>query len=280
MVNDISNYMDFVRRYNKIINDDLAQLNPHLDEAYQRSVTELREHFISRIRSSLAAAKQTIDALNRTLHNHPFGTEEERFEFITSKSKDSLLGGVYHIAMETNQDTVTDNLFVETLDSSSQAIMEKVFDILSKPEDDPDTRDLRKEITDYRSYLHYDIRIKVHDQNDRLYSQNYDAKSGGETQTPFYALIAGAFQSILADNEKNGRSPTGLVLFDEAFNNMDGGRIKQMLEFYKELNVQLIISVPSSRLSYISPYVSNITCLAKDEYAIAVYQARSSGDAC
>ena len=112
-----------------------------------------------------------------------------------------------------------------------------------------------------------------------MYSGNYDAKSGGETQTPFYALIAGAFQSILADSEKNGRSPTGLVLFDEAFNNMDGGRIKQMLEFYKELNVQLIISVPSSRLSYISPYVSNIICLAKDEYAIAVYQARSSSDA-
>ena len=60
---------------------------------------------------------------------------------------------------------------------------------------------------------------------------------------------------------------------------MDGERIKQMLEFYKELNVQLIISVPSSRLSYISPYVSNIISLAKDGYAIAIYQARSSGDA-
>lgn len=279
MVNDISNYMEFVRRYNKIQNDNLAKLQPDLEEAYQRSVTELREHFVSRIRNSLTATMQTIDALNRTLRRHPFGTEGEIFEFITSRSKDNLLGRVYHIAMETNQDTVTDNLFVETMDETSKDTMEKVFDILSKPEDDHDTGDLRKQITDYRSYLDYDIRIRVNDGNDRLYSGNYDAKSGGETQTPFYALIAGAFQSILADSEKNGRSPTGLVLFDEAFNNMDGGRIKQMLEFYKELNVQLIISVPSSRLSYISPYVSNIICLAKDEYAIAVYQARSSSDA-
>lgn len=279
MVNDISNYMEFVRRYNKIQNDNLAKLQPDLEEAYQRSVTELREHFVSRIRNSLTATMQTIDALNRTLRRHPFGTEGEIFEFITSRSKNPLLGSVYHIAMETNQDTVTDNLFVETMDAASQETMKKVFEILSKPEDDPNTGDLRKEITDYRSYLDYDIRIRVNDGNDRLYSGNYDAKSGGETQTPFYALIAGAFQSILADSEKNGRSPTGLVLFDEAFNNMDGGRIKQMLEFYKELNVQLIISVPSSRLSYISPYVSNIICLAKDEYAIAVYQARSSSDA-
>ena len=279
MIPDITNYMDFVRRYNKIVNDNLAKLQPDLDEAYQRSVSELREHFISRIRRSLNNAKETKDALNRTLRHHPFGIEEEVFEFITKKNTDPLLGGVYHIAMETNQDTVTDNLFVESMDSESQAIMDRIFEVLAKPEDDPEVEDLRREITDYRSYLNYDIRIKVSDGNDRLYSENFGAKSGGETQTPFYALIAGAFQSILSDSEKNGRSPTGLVLFDEAFNNMDGGRIKQMLEFYKELNVQLIISVPSSRLSYISPYASRIISLAKEDYMIGVYETRSQADA-
>ena len=279
MIPNIANYMDFVRRYNKIVNDNLAKLQPDLDEAYQRSVSELREHFISRIRKSLNSAKETIDALNRTLRHHPFGIEEEVFEFITKKSTDSLLGGVYHIAMETNQDTVIDNLFVESMDSESQAIMDQVFEVLARPEDDPETADLRRKITDYRSYLNYDIRIKVSDGNNRLYSENFGAKSGGETQTPFYALIAGAFQSILADNEKNGRSPTDLVLFDEAFNNMDGGRIKQMLEFYKELKVQLIISVPSSRLSYISPYASRIIRLAKEDYLIGVFETRSEADA-
>lgn len=279
MIPDIENYMDFVRRYNKIVTDNLAKLQPDLNDAYQRSVSELREHFISRIRSSLNAAEETIDALNRTLRRHPFGIEEEKFEFITKRSTDPLLGGVYHIAMETNQDTVTDNLFVESMDSESQAIMDRVFAILARPEDDPEIAELRRSITDYRSYLNYDIRIKVRDGNDRLYSENFGAKSGGETQTPFYALIAGAFQSILADSEKNGRSPTGLVLFDEAFNNMDGGRIKQMLEFYKELNVQLIISVPSSRLSYISPYASRIISLAKEDYVIGVFETRSEADA-
>lgn len=279
MIPNIANYMDFVRRYNKIVNDNLAKLQPDLDEAYQRSVSELREHFISRIRKSLNSAKETIDALNRTLRHHPFGIEEEVFEFITKKSTDSLLGGVYHIAMETNQDTVIDNLFVESMDSESQAIMDQVFEVLARPEDDPEIADLRRKITDYRSYLNYDIRIKVSDGNNRLYSENFGAKSGGETQTPFYALIAGAFQSILADSEKNGRSPTDLVLFDEAFNNMDGGRIKQMLEFYKDLKVQLIISVPSSRLSYISPYASRIISLAKEDYLIGVFETRSEADA-
>ena len=60
---------------------------------------------------------------------------------------------------------------------------------------------------------------------------------------------------------------------------MDGGRIKQMLEFYKDLKVQLIISVPSSRLSYISPYASRIISLAKEDYRIGVFETRSEADA-
>ena len=80
------------------------------------------------------------------------------------------------------------------------------------------------------------------------------------------------FQSILSKNERDLKSPTNLVVFDEAFNNMDGERIRQMLEFYKELNIQLIISVPSSRFSYISPHADNIISLAKSGYSVAVFQ--------
>ena len=108
-----------------------------------------------------------------------------------------------------------------------------------------------------------------------FYSKNQDSKSGGETQTPFYALIAGAFQSVVSLPEKNKLSPCSLVVFDEAFNNMDGERIKQMLEFYKELNIQLIISVPSSRFGYISPYADNIISLAKVDNSVAVFETIS-----
>ncbi len=63
------------------------------------------------------------------------------------------------------------------------------------------------------------------------------------------------------------------MVFDEAFNNMDGERIKQMLEFYRELSIQLIISVPSSRFGYISPYADNIISLAKVDNNVAVFQS-------
>ena len=273
MVNDISTYMLYVQRYNKIVDDDLAKLNPELDAARIRSEEELREHFISRIRASLESARKDINSLNSALRKHPFGSDLEIFEFVGNKSKDKLLGSIYRIAMETSQDTVDNSLFAESLDPQSRDAMEQVFKILSTNEDDPEYRDIRNEIVDYRNYLNYDIRIDINNgENVLLYSKNQDSKSGGETQTPFYALIAGAFQSILSKNERDLKSPTNLVVFDEAFNNMDGERIRQMLEFYKELNIQLIISVPSSRFSYISPHADNIISLAKSGYSVAVFQ--------
>ena len=271
---EIDNYLSFVKRYNKIVNDELAKLGPDVEKAREKSVQELREHFISKIRNAITNARIDINELNRVLKKHPFGTDNEIFEFYMQKSKDPLLSGVYRIAMDTNQDTVENNVLTEDLDEISQETMKKVFEVLSTNEDDNDFKKLRKELLDYRNYLNYDIKININNSEDTLfYSKNQDSKSGGETQTPFYALIAGAFQSVVSVPEKNKYSPCSLVVFDEAFNNMDGERIKQMLEFYRELSIQLIISVPSSRFGYISPYADNIISLAKVDNNVAVFQS-------
>ena len=271
---EIDNYLSFVKRYNKIVNDELAKLGPEVEKAREKSVQELREHFISKIRNAITSAKIDINELNRVLKKHPFGTDNEVFEFYMQKSKDPLLSGVYRIAMDTNQDTVENNILTEDLDEISQETMKKVFEVLSTNEDDNDFKKLRKELLDYRNYLNYDIKININNSEDTLfYSKNQDSKSGGETQTPFYALIAGAFQSVVSVPEKNKYSPCSLVVFDEAFNNMDGERIKQMLEFYRELSIQLIISVPSSRFGYISPYADNIISLAKVDNNVAIFQS-------
>lgn len=271
---EMDNYISFVQRYNKIVNDDLAKLRPEVDNAKEKSELELNEHFISKIRHAIENARKDIKALNDVLKRHPFGTDNERFEFYASKKKDKFLSGVYHIAMETNQDTVENNLFTEELDSTSKETMSQVFKVLSTNDDDNEFKCLRRDILDYRSYLNYDIKININNSDDALlYSKNQDSKSGGETQTPFYALIAAAFQSVVSQPERNKQSPCSLVVFDEAFNNMDGERIKQMLEFYKELNIQLIISVPSSRFGYISPYADNIISLAKVGNNVAVFES-------
>ena len=92
-------------------------------------------------------------------------------------------------------------------------------------------------------------------------------KSGGETQVPFYILIAASFQQLLTRNE---RIDSGcIVLFDEAFNNMDESRIDAMMKFYSSLSIQLVIAVPPQRVSNIINYVNTSLIIVKeDDYAI------------
>lgn len=270
--NDIDNYKEFVKRYNKIIDDDLAKLNPELEEAWDRSKEELQSGFISKMRKSLKDAKADIDNLNRSLKLNPFGNGEI-YTFEAKRTNDELLRKIYHIAMETNQDDSSSlTLFTKEFDDDSQAALNEVLELLARPEDDPEYKERREEVLDYRKYMTYDVKITMQDGNTMSYGKNEDSKSGGETQTPFYALIAGAFQSLIAVPERTGRSPCCIVAFDEAFNNMDGERIRQMLEFYRELRIQLIISIPSSRFSYIAPYADNLICLSRDGDTVALYR--------
>ncbi len=54
-----------------------------------------------------------------------------------------------------------------------------------------------------------------------------------------------------------------VVLFDEAFNNMDEARIKAMMKFYNNLNIQIIVFVPPNRLSTILPYVQTAVSVTR-----------------
>lgn len=274
MIVDIKNYQEYVKKYSKIKNDELAKLEPELKDSEEKTFQALKEQFLNSLRMNLQRAQSEISLLNRTLKKHPFGSNKEIFVFKANKSSDPLLGEVYRIAMETNQSVAVDNLFTESLDNRSLSTLEDVFKILTSDEDDPKMALRRREIIDYRNYFNYEIEIHINnDENILYYSKNSNSKSGGETQTPFYALIAGAFEMKISEAERSGRSPITLILFDEAFNNMDGERIKQMLEFYNELNIQIMISVPSSRFSYISPFADGIISLAKSGDEVGIYQS-------
>jgi hypothetical protein len=83
------------------------------------------------------------------------------------------------------------------------------------------------------------------------------AKSGGESQTPYYGAIAASFYHFYkARHETTVR----LVIFDEAFNRMDDERIGKILSFYDNLNLQIITSVPPEKIEAIAPLHGQNQC--------------------
>lgn len=89
-----------------------------------------------------------------------------------------------------------------------------------------------------------------------------DKQSGGESQVPFYILIAAAFEETM-EKRKSEDEKLCIVLFDEAFSNMDGQRVEEMLKFFNELNIQVIISVPG-KYDSIVPYVDTTLIVTRE----------------
>lgn len=139
--------------------------------------------------------------------------------------------------------------------------MNELFNQIALLGEDETGESILQRYTDYREYLDYDIKI-THDNGDITYFSKVNRKkSGGETQTPFYVVIASSFEQLIKNrpNEDSGC----IVLFDEAFNNMDETRIQEMMKFYNELNVQIIVAVSPARSSTIMPYVDTTLMVIK-----------------
>ena len=63
----------------------------------------------------------------------------------------------------------------------------------------------------------------------------------------------------------------GLVILDEAFNNMDEQRIEAMIKYFKTLEVQFLIVVPTQRAAMIIKYMdTNIPLIKHNNLAIAL----------
>ena len=74
----------------------------------------------------------------------------------------------------------------------------------------------------------------------------------GPIDLPFFVLV----MLLLA---------IGLVMLDEAFNNMDDERIGGVLEFLRRLPLQILIAAPPDKIQYISPFVEETLLVMTDE---------------
>ncbi|MGL5041982.1 MAG: ATP-binding protein [Culicoidibacterales bacterium] len=243
-------------------------------DAQLKCEQSFQEAFISQLRVKIKMAKNNLKQLNENLKTKMFGTDNERYEFVFGPSKSISHREYYDIVMS-GQDHYQDNLFISTLSEQNRKIMNDLFETLSSVDDDSQNEKILEKYLDYRYYMAYDIKI-TNDKNQVTYfSKVNKEKSGGETQTPFYVIIAASFEQLL---KNNGVEDSGcVVLFDEAFNNMDESRIDAMMRFYHELNIQVVIAVPPSRIQTITPYVDTVLTLVKNNNQVYLKEFIKNG---
>lgn len=251
----------FYQEYNDVVMRDLSQFEEKLEFVKQQASFAFQNSYIAEIRRHIRDEKDNINKLNKILAVRPFGPDDEIYQFKIEKSCDKNFGDYYDIFMS-DEDYDAKDLFTSQLSEKHLKLMQDLFALLTQNTQSDKQEKIIRDYTDYRKFMSYDIKITNKRNEVSYFSKITGGQSGGEKQTPFYVIIAASFDQII-HNRYGQTSPGCVVMFDEAFNNMDGSRISSLLQYFSELDMQPLIAVPSKNAHSIIPYVNTAIALIK-----------------
>lgn len=260
LTDEIECVNDYIIEYNKIHDTGLAIKEAQADEAFKNAQLAFQENFISKIRDKILYVERELKRINDNLKRHPFGRDMETYEFVKKPSGDQEMREYARIIMS-GKDIDQKDLFTETLNARDREIMQGLFDRLAAIHNESKVEKDSDKYLDYRQYYQYDIKIKNKNQEELYFSKISKERSSGEMQTPFYVIMGSCFDELVKRDERV--SSACVVALDEAFNNMDEPRIITLMNYYKNLNIQLLIVVPTNRSYVLVPYVDSAVSIIK-----------------
>ena len=249
-------FPEFNAEYDKLKNSKLLEYEDQVRSARDKAEQEFREQFLARLQENIKQAQSEFRNLNRALTDIQFSNE--RYEFRHEPRKH--LKKFYDMIMDDFNILGGESLFSSSFNEAHREAIDELFEKLAL--NDENSAKTLEEYTDYRTYMDYDIRITLDDGSYMLYSKVSREKSGGETQTPFYITIAASFMQLYRGSI--GGDSIGLVMMDEAFNNMDDSRMEGVLSFMANSNLQMIIAAPPEKIQYIAPSLDSVLLVLAD----------------
>lgn len=259
-------YPEYAAVQERLVTSELLSYEEKVMKARMSAEDEFREQFLSKLQENMKQAQGEFKELNKALRDITFSNERYEFLYLPSKVYDKY----YNMIMDDFNVIQGESLFSGIFHENHKEVIDELFAKLALDQDNgAKTLD---EFTDYRTYMDYDIKITHDDGSYSLYSKVCEEKSGGETQTPFYVTVAASFVQLYSNNL--GGESSGLVMFDEAFNNMDDERIGAVLEFMNRLPLQIVIAAPPDKIQYIGPKMQETLLVMTDDKVSYVEEYR------
>ena len=259
-------YPEYAAVQERLVNSELLNYEEKVRKAKLSAEEEFREQFLSKLQENMKQAQGEFKELNKALKDITFSNERYEFLYLPSKS----YGKYYDMIMDDFNVVQGESIFSGLFHENHKEVIDELFSKLALDQDNGIKA--LDEFTDYRTYMDYDIKITHEDGSYSLYSKVCEEKSGGETQTPFYVTVAASFVQLY--NNNIGGEAIGLVMFDEAFNNMDDERIGAVLEFMNRLPLQIVITAPPDKIQYIGPKMQETLLVLTDDKVSFVEEYR------
>ena len=246
---------------------DLPRQKENLEKARSEAYRVFRNSFILEIRGRISDVEKYVRDLNYTLKGFEFGTD--RFSFVVRANQ--TYRRFYDMFMDNRvgKDD-SEDLFVTDYAEVYENEIRLLFDLLFWKEEGKTAKEAREHedllqlYTDYRTYLSFDIKVTNKAGDEDYLSKSYRAKSGGETQLPFYIALLASFAQACRIKSKSNNT-IRLIVFDEAFSKMDGERIQESIRLLKDFGFQALLAAPPDKAEYIVPLVDKANVVLKED---------------
>lgn len=269
-VPEIQSLDDFFKEYNNIVNRNRGRFASAEENARRQLELLFLTDYLVKMHNYILEAQDRVAKLNSVLRKRPFGAVGDIYSFEIERSKDQELGELYDL-FTSNEDFDLQGPI--GFSEEHKRVVDNLFKMLALESNESDENFYKRvdKYLDYRNFMSYDIIIKNTENKRYRFSEINREKSGGETQTPFYVIIAASFDQIFST--KYSESSKGcIVLLDEAFEKMDEAHIESMMEYFKELSIQPFIAVPTQHGRTIVSHVDTAIGLCKSNDRIVPYR--------
>lgn len=260
--------------YNEIRGVRLEDYTSQVSATKERAEEIFYNEFINHLKGNFDTVKREINLLNKALEEYTFGKTKYRFK--CSPTDNAEMRKYYEMINNKRLDgaSIFDLLEPDIDMAEYEPLVKTLFQLISSEGNDPASRQqVEANIEKYKSlksYLRFDL-VEV-DPSGKEYplSRTMGSKSGGERQTPFYvAILASLMKTYKMSQDANSLR---LVVFDEAFDKIDTGRIEECINMLRQIGFQSIIAAPDHKASYIAPLVERTWVVLKPDDKTSILQ--------
>lgn len=212
------------------------------------------QSFCQIVHNDLAESQEQLDTLNGVLGGHTFNEDSYEFKRFAVSEHEARSRFFKYVATEVqllSGQRLDDS---GVLDDAQLEIYRQIRQKLERSNED-EARKTLMEWSDYRNYHTYDVLVTRGEDN-QFYLGELATDSGGQTETPFYALRSAALSSAYRINEP-GSHHFRVMVVDEAFEKVDHSRAAEALDLLsKTLGFQVVMAMPSKNAGSFQPLIS------------------------
>lgn len=261
----LEGFEQFKIQFDKLDKVEIVRTEETIRVSREKCEDIFRNEFLAKMKESIESARYEFDNLKKALKDINYGEDTYKFILTPNSQKRNL----YNMIMA-EDNMGTSNLFSGNFESQYKEEIEELFTRIRAG--DSSDKAVR-EYTDYRTYLDYDIEITKKNGTVQKLSAKAKSNSGGESQVPFYVIMAASLNNIYKSNNS-----VRLLLLDEAFNNMDEQRISSVMKFFNQLQFQTILVAPSPKIQDIEENVDSVLTVMREDTVSFVEDFRYYGD--